>query len=268
MSFRVWFLRMVWVIAAAVALSGCDTEDDDNKEGTETNDSGPSLMVAFDPATPEAGAEATVVVTVKDGEADDKINIGVMCGKSETLAAQDYEVKDNKATSAQFGVPEAGGAKITCTATASGKVGDKDLSEEKSFDIDVAGSNEEEAAAPTLRFQPDSTSELDALEPGATETPEISVEIIDDAGRVDGDSTLDVTLSLTCGVDEIDLNGNNTPGNAAIIAAVAGVATFPPMSNLKEFTAGKCTLKAEVGTEGQPDYRVKEYELTIVAPTA
>ena len=44
MSFRVWFLRMVWIVAAAVALSGCDDDngdDNENGNGTDPNGDGP-----------------------------------------------------------------------------------------------------------------------------------------------------------------------------------------------------------------------------------
>lgn len=34
MSFRVWFLRMVWIVAAAVALSGCGDDKKEKKEET------------------------------------------------------------------------------------------------------------------------------------------------------------------------------------------------------------------------------------------
>ena len=55
MSFRVWFLRMVWIVAAAVALSGCD--DDENGNETDPEGDGPTLAVAVTPAEVTMGAE-------------------------------------------------------------------------------------------------------------------------------------------------------------------------------------------------------------------
>ena len=142
MSFRVWFLRMVWVVAAAVALSGCDSDDekDKEKEGTDPSGDEAALAVAFDPAAPAAGAEGVKVVVTVTGDADGKINIGVKCGETDTLEAKDYDVTDGKATSDAFNAPAAADAKVTCTATASGKVGGEDETGTGSFDIAAAGS--------------------------------------------------------------------------------------------------------------------------------
>ena len=98
MSFRVWFLRMVWIVAAAVALSGCPGDGDDNDNSNPDPDEG-GLSVAFDPAAPVAGAEDVKVMVTVTGEADGKINVGVMCGEDEALAAKDYDVTDGKVTS-------------------------------------------------------------------------------------------------------------------------------------------------------------------------
>ena len=104
--------------------------------------------MAFDPASPAAEGKVKVVVTVT-GEADGKINIGVKCGTDDTLEAKDYDVTDGKATSGEFNAPvapDAGAAKITCTATASGKVGGEELSKTGSFTIAAA----DEPPAPTI----------------------------------------------------------------------------------------------------------------------
>ena len=67
MSFRVWFLRMVWIVAAAVALSGCgddDKKEDENGNGTDGNGDGPSLAVALDETSAAMGAaDATQAVS-------------------------------------------------------------------------------------------------------------------------------------------------------------------------------------------------------------
>ena len=73
------------------------------------------------------------------GDADGKINIGVKCGETDTLEAKDYDVTDGKATSDAFDAPAAADAAVTCTATASGKVGGEDETGTGSFDIAAAG---------------------------------------------------------------------------------------------------------------------------------
>ena len=125
MSFRVWFLRMVWIVAAAVALSGCPDDEkkdngNDNGNGNDGNGDGPSLAVAADPATIAQGGTVKVTATIA-GQTDDaakvKVTLSVKCGESsDDLVAADGNEKEIT-----------GNASADWTVTAPGKDGDCDI---------------------------------------------------------------------------------------------------------------------------------------------
>ena len=190
--------------------------------------SGDGLAVAFDPATDHAGKKVKVVVTVT-GTADDKINIGVKCGDDDTLAAKDYEVTDSKATSDEFDAPAAGAAAITCTATASGKVGGVDKTDTKSFEIEAADDGGG-GSGPSLTLaihDDDSGSMGDARAADAaavTEATSVHAKVVVTGKKEDGSdvAVADLVVTWNCTTDADTATKVFSTDNAVTMGAVSG----------------------------------------------
>lgn len=156
MSFRVWFSRMVWIVAAAVALSGCGDDKKKEDKNTETEPGGEvedGLAIAISPAAPKAGEKVTITVTVT-GEIDGKVNIAVTdCGDGD-LAAADHDVTAGKAA---VDIPAAKTAKTDtkkCKITAKAKIGDEDMTETHEFAVAEEGTGGATDLALVLAIKP------------------------------------------------------------------------------------------------------------------
>lgn len=194
MSFRVWFSRMVWIVAAAVALSGCSDDKKKEDKNTETEPGGEvedGLAIAISPAAPKAGEKVTITVTVT-GEIDGKVNIAVTdCGDGD-LAAADHDVTAGKAA---VDIPAAKTAKTDtkkCKITAKAKIGDEDMTETHEFAVAEEGTGGA-LTAYTLKF---TKPEQDAT--GSEKTAWLDnnmVEVTADGGRGDiGDVAVSVVF--------------------------------------------------------------------------
>ncbi len=135
MSFRVWFLRMVWIVAAAVALGGCGDDDDNGDDENGNGEGGPKLAVAADPASVPATAEGTarkvkVTATIsgkpEGDEVEVEVTLSVKCGTDDyAVKAEDSKKNikgDGSASWDLEGLPDVetgtDSANITCTLTA------------------------------------------------------------------------------------------------------------------------------------------------------
>ena len=125
MSFRVWFLRMVWIVAAAVALSGCDKDDPDTNGNGEGD--GPTLAVAVTPADVTMGADANgdhdVKVTITsddDAHKTAEVELSVACTEDiDAPPAIETAKKDAAAGMAEWEGQSVGlDAATVCTYTA------------------------------------------------------------------------------------------------------------------------------------------------------
>ena len=129
MSFRVWFLRMVWIVAAAVALSGCngDEKENENENGTGPEGDGPSLAVTVTPADVTIGADGAsgdhdVKVTITsddDAHKTAEVELSVACTESVKAPAIGIAKKDAAAGMAEWeGQSVKLDAATVCTYTA------------------------------------------------------------------------------------------------------------------------------------------------------
>ena len=141
MSFRVWFLRMVWIVAAAVALSGCP--GDENGNGTDPEGDGPTLAIgAVSDVTMGANNEmAAITVTITSDAADDKtaeVTLSVKCGDKDAIEKE----MDAVAGKADFGEVDLGNhdEAADCTADASATLGGEEKkATQVTFEVVVAG---------------------------------------------------------------------------------------------------------------------------------
>ena len=125
MSFRVWFLRMVWIVAAAVALSGCP--DDEKKDDETPAEGGPTLAVAVTPAEVTMGAEDAsgdhdVKVTITsddDAHKTAEVELSVACTGTDVEVEIETAKKDAAAGMAEWkGQSVELDAATVCTYTA------------------------------------------------------------------------------------------------------------------------------------------------------
>ena len=158
MSFRVWFLRMVWIVAAAVALSGCD--DDEKKTDTpEQPSDGPKLAIAsIAPVTMGDGNEmAAIKVTIDSEDKDDKtaeVTLTVTCGGTEVKLDDNNKKKKAVDGVADFGNVDLGDhtEATTCKVTAEAKLGDTDVKKDATFEIKAAGAAGDGASVTSVSF--------------------------------------------------------------------------------------------------------------------
>ncbi len=143
MSFRVWFLRMVWIVAAAVALSGCP--GDENGNGTDPEGDGPTLAIGAvsDVTMGEGNETATITVTITSEDDADKtaeVTLAVSCGDAVELADDGKMKAVNgvaKYTDVDLGDHTAG---ANCTADASATLGGEEKkATQVKFNIAAAG---------------------------------------------------------------------------------------------------------------------------------
>ena len=151
MSFRVWFLRMVWIVAAAVALSGCPGDDKDN--GTDPEGDGPTLAVAVTPAEVTMGAEDAsgdhdVKVTITsddDAHKTAEVELSVACTEGVDAPAIATAKKDAEAGMADWeGQSVKVDAPTVCTYTA------KALEKEATGKFTVNAAEEPAADTPAI----------------------------------------------------------------------------------------------------------------------
>ena len=133
MSFRVWFLRMVWIVAAAVALSGCPGDDDGNENGTDGKGDGPSLAIGKigNVTMGDGNEKATIKVTITSKDDADKtaeVTLTVMCGEEVVAVADKGEMKAVGGVATYKDVDLGKHEKaVDCTADASATLGGKEV---------------------------------------------------------------------------------------------------------------------------------------------
>ncbi len=257
MSFRVWFLRMVWVIAAAVALSGCDTEDDDNKEGTETNDSGPSLAIGTigDVTMGDGGESAAITVSIaSDADADKtaEVTLTVACGDEEAVEKK----MKAKAGKADFGDIDLGdhGTAVECTANASATLGGEKIeAKEVEFEIKAASDGDDGTPTLTLAIHDDNGSDAiggeRAADAGAVTEGTVVWAKVMVTGSIEGD---DLSVSWSC-VDNSNIDAGvggvvnmGTGTNGEYTASI----TLDDSSNeLADSSTYTCTVAASINDE-------------------
>lgn len=140
-----YLARLSWVISSVV-LTGCHNEVNMPKPEIKLekhSEDAKGLKIALDKATPKAGEAFTVVVTVV-GEVK-QVNIAVdNCGSdgSPLLAATDFAVTNNKATSSAITLESSTAASNKCTATVKANLDGKDVSKTHEFVVAAAATDD------------------------------------------------------------------------------------------------------------------------------
>ena len=237
MSFRVWFLRMVWIVAAAVALGGCD-KDDPKDNGDD--DATPSLAVALDPASAAMGgatdsSDVKVTVTFANEAAADKtasVALTVVCDDDGITVA------DQDATDATDGVAAWDDVKVPlgvagkCTFTAKATLGEEERSHSAEFTITAAtpapGGGDDEYALKITAPDADATDDVNDNKALA-----VMVEMTKGADAANLLTDVTVNLEVACVVNDAAVTTgvwsearNNDDNTVAITWDVAKNAAF------------------------------------------
>ena len=261
MSFRVWFLRMVWIVAAAVALSGCngDEKENENENGTGPEGDGPSLAVAVTPADVTIGADGAsgdhdVKVTITsddDAHKTAEVELSVACTESVKAPAIGIAKKDAAAGMAEWEGQSVGLDKATvCTYTA------KALEKEATgtFTVKAAGATGDVIAVTSVEFYSDA-SLTNKISAAVAEDADVWVVVNTDK---DVDDASNINLSWKCmngSADITDANGDVT--GLAVVGAgdkkqhSVELDNTPMVAALDASHAGAtCTFTAKVGDNG------------------
>ena len=262
MSFRVWFLRMVWIVAAAVALSGCD-DDDNGDTGTEPNGAGPSLAIgALTCDAAECEIEPMVTIT-SDVDADKtaEVTLNITCGASKVAEDIKKAAVDNVATFDKITLDAAIVSDTECTANASANLGDP-AEEVKATDVTFkVGETPAPAGASVtgVSFLKEddsdySTDNSDApLSESVFATYQIKVTLDKELGT--GES-IDLSWACVDSNDNATITIDNQPeyttvvgeDNATEHTVVIGDGLNAALTTANAKPSAKCTVTAKVGS--------------------
>ena len=193
---------MVWIVAAAVALGGCD-KDDPKDNGDD--DATPSLAVALDPASAAMGgatdsSDVKVTVTFANEAAADKtasVALTVVCDDDGITVA------DQDATDATDGVAAWDDVKVPlgvagkCTFTAKATLGEEERSHSAEFTI-TAATPDGDLVAHELSFESPAAADASSSKVKGTSF-EVKVKVTPMGGvTTDLDDDASVTIKYAC----------------------------------------------------------------------